>query len=918
MVLVSACSSPVVLLNTELHKADELHNNFQYEQAIEHYRKYIETSKGLGIYRNIEAEAAVCRKIAHDYCMLSQYSKAREYIAEAIQRDSAMNSVLKLIEDNRESGKIEFYAGNYKKSIEILEHTLNLSDEINLALKNTNKQSLADTYMSLAKVWLVMGEISKSQDYNTSALQIYKDIQDNTGQIEAYLNLAAINVDAGDIHFGITLAKNSIDLAKKSGLNIARQNQVMGDAYVSLGRLEEGLRYYFEALAEAEKIRILPLLTAIKISIGDIFRTIGDLDQANQYFNEALSVIEQDTVELQSLQSSINLRLDRFAQARDYFVQENSLTGAGISYLRLGELYLKNEMMDSALYHFRLAKAYFIKAGIGEGISNTYLQMGRVYVDKHENLLADLVLDSAGIHTRNPELIWNILYEKGRLNENLGQIDSAVRSYQQAIQIIETIRGNFSTREFRSTYLNDRIKVYDRLIKLLMDLGKIEESFHYSERARARLLLDIMGNRRINIREGSDNDLIKQEQDLHLKMVYLKKQLNDHPYRPEANTMERRATDILGRELELTQKEYEKVFNQLKLAKSKYTDLISVSPYKSEEIQASIDDKTVLLAYWIQEEKTIVWIVTGNDIKASEIMIDKRSMEQHVQHCRHNIISKNADGSKECLGKLYDLLMRPLTQYIMNYNTCVIIPHQSLHFIPFHALMDEQGRYLIENRNIFYVSSASVYIRKNDMPEHKDLSFLGMALGDKNLGSFTGLPGTTSEIKEIGRFFENKTLLFEDQITEDYFKEHASGYQIIHLATHAYFNADNPAYSYILLYPSDNEDGELTVQEIFGLSLKAECITLSACQTALGKITNGDDITGLSRAFNYAGVPGIIVSLWNVADESTAVLMSDFYRFRKNHSVEKAMALAQQKLMKQYEHPFYWAPFIYIGNGSLQ
>jgi CHAT domain-containing protein len=193
-----------------------------------------------------------------------------------------------------------------------------------------------------------------------------------------------------------------------------------------------------------------------------------------------------------------------------------------------------------------------------------------------------------------------------------------------------------------------------------------------------------------------------------------------------------------------------------------------------------------------------------------------------------------------------------------------------------------------------------------------------MALGDLLVGSFSSLPGTERELRSIGKLFTNPTITVASESKESYFKKVSGQYDILHLATHGFFNSSQPLYSFLLFAQDSKEDGRLTAQEIFGLDLKARLVTLSACETGLGEITHGDELVGLSRAFIYAGTPAVIVSLWSVADEPTAILMNTFYQNMRNHTIQEALTLAQREVLKKYPSPFYWAPFILIGSGTDQ
>ncbi|HRT88963.1 MAG TPA: CHAT domain-containing protein, partial [Bacteroidales bacterium] len=154
--------------------------------------------------------------------------------------------------------------------------------------------------------------------------------------------------------------------------------------------------------------------------------------------------------------------------------------------------------------------------------------------------------------------------------------------------------------------------------------------------------------------------------------------------------------------------------------------------------------------------------------------------------------------------------------------------------------------------------------------------------------------------------------------TETFVKKNAGSSNIIHFATHGTYNYRQPLYSCLLFPPGDEDDGRLNVWEVLEMKLNARLVTLSACETGLGNLTGGDEITGLSRAFLFAGSSAVVVSLWSVADYQTSMLMSDFYRNLKSMPACEALTLAQRETMKAYPQPLYWAPFVLIGNGNVK
>ncbi|MGZ3605841.1 MAG: CHAT domain-containing protein, partial [Thermodesulfobacteriota bacterium] len=182
-------------------------------------------------------------------------------------------------------------------------------------------------------------------------------------------------------------------------------------------------------------------------------------------------------------------------------------------------------------------------------------------------------------------------------------------------------------------------------------------------------------------------------------------------------------------------------------------------------------------------------------------------------------------------------------------------------------------------------------------------------------------PAAEVEVNEVSAIFEKKLVLTGQQATKASVKSQGPGYDLILLSTHGEMIESNPLKSNLRFTPLERDDGKLTVSEIFDMEIKANLVTLSACETALvrgetGDFPQGDDLVGLSRAFIHAGAPSVVASLWKVSDESTVELMRAFYRNIKTMSKSEALQRAQLGLMKSVLgfHPYFWAPFVLIGD----
>jgi CHAT domain-containing protein len=257
---------------------------------------------------------------------------------------------------------------------------------------------------------------------------------------------------------------------------------------------------------------------------------------------------------------------------------------------------------------------------------------------------------------------------------------------------------------------------------------------------------------------------------------------------------------------------------------------------------------------------------------------------------------------------LYNALIEPLVDVRAEHHKLIIIPHDVLHNIPFAALHDGNN-YLIERFAVQYAPSSGVlahcYRAQEVTGTHgEDPSALVMGYSDGGR-----LQHVLEEVQSVAAVLPSSTLFQEETATLSRFYQHAVDCRLIHLATHAFFRSDNSLFSSIKL-----ADGPLNVIDIYSLRLKASLITLSGCETGKGELKGGD-LFGLVRGCLYAGVSALLVSLWQVDDASTTMLMKAFYRqLDTGQSIASALRTAQRTMLEtQYRHPHYWAPFFLVG-----
>jgi CHAT domain-containing protein len=270
-----------------------------------------------------------------------------------------------------------------------------------------------------------------------------------------------------------------------------------------------------------------------------------------------------------------------------------------------------------------------------------------------------------------------------------------------------------------------------------------------------------------------------------------------------------------------------------------------------------------------------------------------------------------SEGYLELSRRLYAKLIKPI-EGSLNDRNLIIVPHGALHYLPFNVLSDGKG-YLIERHNIRLLPSSSIikYLRLSKTPKHSSI----LVFGNPDLGNPDyDLKYAQNEAIEVAKSVAKSRLFLRQQATETAFRKYGKDFNYIHFATHGKFDPDDSLKSAILLSGDSENNGVLTTDKLYSIRIDADLVTLSACETGLGKISNGDDVVGLTRGFLYAGSTAVVATLWKVDDQATSDLMRQFYDNLSRYDKREALIQAQLQIKSRYAHPFYWAAFQIIGN----
>ncbi|GAA4342186.1 hypothetical protein GCM10023144_43930 [Pigmentiphaga soli] len=310
------------------------------------------------------------------------------------------------------------------------------------------------------------------------------------------------------------------------------------------------------------------------------------------------------------------------------------------------------------------------------------------------------------------------------------------------------------------------------------------------------------------------------------------------------------------------------------------------------------------------------WVVGPDQLRPVSIPIGRDDLAKVVDGFRDLIVNgkRGAVAAADRLGKV---LAAPLG--LAAGQRLIVVPHGALHYLPFQALRLD-GRYLIEDHPISVSPSISIAAQLAQHTPRAPADLI--AFGNPRVGDEYELPGAAREVQEVSQLFPQHTVYTGVQATKTQFREAVAQAPVMHVAAHAQADLVDPLYSKILLANEDGRQSFLEAREVLGLDMRRTAlVTLSACESGLGRIAQGDEVLGFTRSFLAAGTSTLIASLWPVSDDAAELLMRTLYaELSRGADVQRAMQAGQLAVLRQARmaHPFFWAPFNLIGNWRLQ
>jgi CHAT domain-containing protein len=478
-----------------------------------------------------------------------------------------------------------------------------------------------------------------------------------------------------------------------------------------------------------------------------------------------------------------------------------------------------------------------------------------------------------------------------------------------------------------------------QLYKITEKQEYLNQAFDYVEIAKGSILLEAVRELKARKVANIPTVLIQQENAQKIEISYLKGEVYYEVKQGKFKDIERLI--LLEKELSNKMRLYEKFVLSLEQKYPKYFALkYDYSTANIESVQNALQENEVMLDYLMLDSFILVFAIEQNNLTCNLIPHKLEKTNRSIIKFLRSIRKNEIQDVQYAGSYLHGLLIEPLKGLVSNKDL-IIIPDGFLNNIPFEVLpLSEDGEieYMNENHAFCYNYSATLYLAskeafKNTKAPRKIIAFApDFSLMDSILNNGDSLSKIVAdldleplvyageEVRVLQELFgANSKGVTGALSTETTFKQLASEYGVLHFATHGLVNHSNPMFSGLAFLTDSINDGLLHTHELFSLELNAELVTLSACNSGVGKLYAGEGVMSIAKGFAYSGAPNLIMTLWPVSDQATEAIMRFFYRYLKEGIPKhKALQKAKMDFIKEYQighrHPQLWGGLIVIGN----
>jgi CHAT domain-containing protein/Tfp pilus assembly protein PilF len=927
-----------------------------------------------------------------------RYVSGEEELAADLIGDKTEGGRRALLEERRESvtvglvreligqGRILYSQGEFVKALDIARLTLNVAEQVN------DRAGITSALILTGSVYVASGDYTQALEYLRKGLDLAEGLEDKRYLASALMNLGNVYDVMGDGARAEEFYQRTLSIASATKNRLYEMGALnnLGNVYGSRGDRLRELEYFQKSLGLAEELKDKEAVSRILASMGVVYSAQGSYQEALEFYRRSLALHEELGLRFEVPRLLGNIGLVYFKQGDDYNLaldyQQKALKMAeevgdkeviAGSLNMIGDVYVAQGDYGKALEYYRRGLALAEAIGNKVLVTNAWGAVGYVYLRLGDYRKALEHAEHAAALARQSDLpspLWWAYTVAGQAHLALNQPDLAHQSLSEALSIIERLRGLVAGGEQqRERFFENKVAPYYAMVDLSLTQDNDYEALDYGDRAKSRVLADVLSSGRVDIKKAMTFEEQERERELNDQVASLNRQLYREKTRQQSDPS--RLAD-LNTQLQKARLEYEAfetslyaVHPELKLQRGHAPAL---TPERIGDLLP--DAATAFLEFVVGDEKSYLFVLTkgpnrdhrgGVELKTYRLDIKSKDLAARVRDFRQRLAERDPE-FREPGRQLYDLLLKPAAGQLRGKSLLGIIPDGVLWELPFQALQPRENSYLIEDHALFYAPSLSVLYGIERLPGKGGaatdrqikarlpsrgrgrarpapvaalsrraptlLAFGNPATGQETVARLNSinrdeklgpLPEAEREVKTLREIYKpaNSRVYIGSDARETLAKAEMGNYRVLHFATHGVLDDLNPMYSHLVLSLSgedEGEDGLLHAWEVMRLNLKADVVVLSACQTARGRPGAGEGVVGMSWALFVAGSPTTVASLWSVESSSTTQLMVEFHRNLLSSTVPrrpgppKAEALRRASL-SLLKNSRYAHPFYWAG-----
>lgn len=808
-----------------------------------------------------------------------------------------------------------------------------------------NDEIAATNLVNLAGLASLAGEFARAESFYRDALASWRALESWSDAADALRGLGQLELRRGNYPAARSALREALSIRQRTGpladaLAVRRE---LAAALAASGDMQAALVQLRRAQADADSARAAPAVRAgVALARADLAVQLNTLADAQRLYVRAEQLYRQagePAGEAEALQGRGLLLLARDETLKARVALEAAHRGqlaaghqraAALTRVLLAQV--SRASGDTATARRELARAAMDLDHLGDPVAaaSALGEWGSLESAAGRPAVAESLYRAGLNYVRNrvaPEVTWQLRSGLGLARRAQGATGDAARELRAAITEMERSSQSLVLPERRSGFLADKWDVYVQLALAEHAQGRSAAAFEASERLRGRETLELLARGRIVAPSDTAAALVVREQDLRRRIAELTRGLAGGSTAAESL----RGPDVARvpgatREALLgAQEAYADLLLEIRERAPAHAAVVKPVTAAWEAVAARLAPDEAFIEYLVGDSATLAFVIVRDTVAVVSIAADRRALARLVEFTRGTLEPRGSASLDSLwrgpLRRLHQHLIAPVeaTGLLTGKPRLVLVPHAELQYLPFAALLDGSGsgRFLVERYELTVTPSASVWLTLGDR-RHASAGAGLLALAPRP----DALPASRQDVAAIARRGGADALvLVARAATEEVFLREAPSRRVIHLATYGVLNRQNPLFSFVELGPGGRSDGRLEVHEVFGLSLIADLVVLSACQTAVGSgtyadVPAGDDWVGLTRAFLHAGAARVMATLWPVQDRATAVLMEQFYgAFEPGTDAARALTRAQRTLLTApaTAHPFYWAGLVLVG-----